>query len=96
MWQILSAAAGGLALTLIVGIAVGVFLLTLVYLASAVVVLERFAGTSERLGLALLVGAGLAAPTAWLLLDAETLGAGALPSQAVLPSTSKPASAIIR
>ena len=43
MWQILSAAGGGLALTFIVGIAVGVFAGTLIYVASAVVVLERFA-----------------------------------------------------
>jgi len=43
VWQILSAAGGGLALTFIVGIAVGVFAGTLIYAASAVVVLERFA-----------------------------------------------------
>ncbi|MFP6628037.1 MAG: lipoprotein-releasing ABC transporter permease subunit [Myxococcota bacterium] len=68
MWQILSAAAGGLALTLIVGIAVGVFLLTLVYLASAVVVLERFAlATLQRRWIALFGVVTAVLATAFLL-----------------------------
>ena len=68
MWQILSAAAGGLALTLIVGIAAGVFALTLVYVASAVVVLERFAlAMSQRRWIALFGAVVAVVATAFIL-----------------------------
>ncbi len=50
MWQLVSATGGGLALTGIVGIAVAVFGLTLLYLASAVMVLERFARAARGRG----------------------------------------------
>jgi lipoprotein-releasing system permease protein len=48
VWQVVTAAGGGLALTFIVGISVGVFALTLLYVASAVVVLERFACAARQ------------------------------------------------
>jgi lipoprotein-releasing system permease protein len=52
VWQLVSAAGGGLALTFIVGITFAVFSLSLLYVASAVVVLERFARTaSSRLAI---------------------------------------------
>ncbi len=49
MWQLVTATGGGIALTFIVGIAVGVLALTLLYIASAVVVLERFARAARSL-----------------------------------------------
>ena len=50
MWQLVTATGGGIALTFIVGIAVGVLALTLLYIASAVVVLERFARAARSPG----------------------------------------------
>ena len=61
MWQVLTAAGGGLALTFIVAISVGVFALTLLYVASAVVVLERFARTARDLRWVGLFGLAVAA-----------------------------------
>ncbi len=65
-WELLTAAGGTLALTLIVTIAVGINALTLLFVGSAVVTLERFARVARRwrsvLGFGLcwaaLVGAG--------------------------------------
>ncbi len=68
MWQIVSAAGGGLALAFIVGIAVGVFALTLLYVASAVVVLERFAlATLQRRWIAFFAGLAAVLATAFLV-----------------------------
>ncbi len=50
MWQLVTAAGGGLALTFIVGVAVGVFALVLLYVTSAVVILEQFAATARGRG----------------------------------------------
>ena len=66
LWDALTAAGGTLALTLIVALAVGINALTLLFLGSAVVTLERFARVARRwrslLGFGLcwaaLVGAG--------------------------------------
>jgi lipoprotein-releasing system permease protein len=66
LWDLLTAAGGTLALTLIVSIALGINALTLLFLGSAVVTLERFARVARRwrsmLGFGLcwagLVGAG--------------------------------------
>ncbi|MBW1684870.1 MAG: hypothetical protein JRS35_07365, partial [Deltaproteobacteria bacterium] len=65
-WEVLTAAGGTLALTLIVAIAIGINALTLLFVGSAVVTLERFARVARRwrsvLGFGLcwaaLVGAG--------------------------------------
>jgi lipoprotein-releasing system permease protein len=48
VWHVLTAAGSGIALTFIVAIAVGVFALTLLYLGSAVIVLEQFARSTRR------------------------------------------------
>jgi lipoprotein-releasing system permease protein len=48
-WQVLTAAGGSLALTLILAIAVGILALTLLFVGSAVVALERFARVSRSL-----------------------------------------------
>lgn len=48
MWQVFSAAGGGLAFTFIVCVAVAVFALGVLYIASAMVVLERFARVARR------------------------------------------------
>ncbi len=69
MWGLLTAAGGALALALIVTLAVGINALTLLFLGSAVVTLERFARASRRrlsllacaLGWTLVVAAGVAA-----------------------------------
>ena len=69
LWSVLTAAGGTLALGLIVTLAVGINALTLLFLGSAVVTLERFARASRRRGAcsdsrcvwSLLVAAGVAA-----------------------------------
>ena len=69
LWGLLTAAGGALALVLIVSLAIGINALTLLFLGSAVVTLERFARASRRwrslLGFALLwtlvVAAGVSA-----------------------------------
>jgi len=48
LWNVLTAAGGSLALTLIVTMAVGINALTLLFLGSAVVTLERFARVARR------------------------------------------------
>ncbi len=84
MWQIVSAAGGGLALTLIVGIGVAVFGLTLLYVASSVMVLERFARTARSRILILVFGALVALLAAGFVVDGRWLerwlaeGSGAL------------------
>ena len=47
-WALLTAAGGTLALTLIVSLAIGINALTLLFLGSAVVTLERFARVARR------------------------------------------------
>ena len=49
-WSLLGVAGGGLALVFIVALAAGILALTLFYLGSAVVVLERFARVARRGG----------------------------------------------
>ena len=61
LWEILSAAGGTLALALIVAIAVGVNALTLLFVGSAVVTLERFARVAQRGSSVVLAGLGWAA-----------------------------------
>jgi lipoprotein-releasing system permease protein len=69
LWSVLTAAGGTLALGLIVTLAVGINALTLLFLGSAVVTLERFARANRRLGSllgcalvwSLLVAAGVSA-----------------------------------
>ena len=48
MWEVFGAAGGGFALTFIVLVAVAVFSLGVLYIASAMVVLERFARGASR------------------------------------------------
>jgi lipoprotein-releasing system permease protein len=48
LWSLLTAAGGTLALTLIISIAVGINALTLLFVGSAVVTLERFARVAQR------------------------------------------------
>jgi len=65
LWQVLAAGGGGLALTFIVALALGLLALTVFFLGSAVVVLERFARAASRplpaLAAALAVSAAVAA-----------------------------------
>ena len=66
VWELLTAAGGTLALSLIISIAIGINALTLLFVGSAVVTLERFARVAARwrsvlgfgLGWAALLGAG--------------------------------------
>jgi lipoprotein-releasing system permease protein len=69
LWSVLTAAGGTLALGLIVTLAVGINALTLLFLGSAVVTLERFARANRRLGS--LLGCGLV----WSLLVAAGVAA---------------------
>jgi len=55
LWQVLTAAGGSLALTLILAIAVGILALALLFVGSAVVALERFARVSHSLRTLLVV-----------------------------------------
>ncbi len=71
-WDVLSAAGGTLALTFIVALALGINALTLLFLGSSVVVLERFARAVRRRRSVVLAGA-CAAPLAGAL-AAELLG----------------------
>ena len=57
LWEVLTAAGGALALSLIVAIALGINALTLLFLGSAVVALERFARAVVRWQSVLLFGA---------------------------------------
>jgi lipoprotein-releasing system permease protein len=61
LWDLLTAAGGTLALTLIVTLALGINALTLLFLGSAVVTLERFARVARRWRSLLCVGACWAA-----------------------------------
>ena len=80
LWDVLTAAGGSLALTLIVGIAVGIGAMTLLFVGSAIVALERFARTVRSSRSALLAGgtwaavasAGFLASTAPELADQGT------------------------
>jgi hypothetical protein len=70
LWSVLTAAGGTLALVLIVTMAVGINALTLLFLGSAVVTLERFAPANRRLGS--LIGCALV----WTLLVAAGVTEG--------------------
>jgi lipoprotein-releasing system permease protein len=86
VWQVVTAAGGGLALTFIVAISVGVFALTLLYVASAVVVLERFAVTASRRGWIFFFSACAAGLAAAFVLHFRWLdGIAALGAEGSLP-----------
>jgi lipoprotein-releasing system permease protein len=91
VWQLLTAAGGSLALTFIVAVAVGVFALVLLYVTSAVVILEQFASSARGRGWIALFGA-LAAMLAaafvihfrWLDLETVVVGDAPLLAAATL------------
>ena len=80
LWDVLATAGGTVALSFIVALALGINALTLVFLGSSVVVLERFARSARRPGsiaLASLCAAPLAGALA-VQIFGEEAGAGAL------------------
>jgi lipoprotein-releasing system permease protein len=98
VWDVLSAAGGTLALTFIVALALGINALTLLFLGSSVVVLERFARAVRRPRSVLLAGlcaVPLAGALAYELVDAEALGAGLSPVGLWLRTTAVAAVAVV-
>ncbi len=90
LWDVLSAAGGTLALSFIVALALGINALTLLFLGSSVVVLERFARAVRRPGSVLLAGActaPLAGALAAELVPPEVIGADVGPATLWLGAT---------
>jgi len=84
IWDVLTAAGGTLALTLIVAIAVGINGLALLFAGSAVVALEQFARAARRRTTRVLAGAAVAALVGSALLQARAPEALAGPWPAAL------------
>ena len=83
-WQLLTAAGGTLALSFIVAIALGINALTLLFLGSAVVVLERFARAARRVSSSVLAGLVVAAGAGGLLAELRAPDAMAAGGEAAL------------
>jgi len=98
LWDLVSAAGGTLALSFIVALALGINALTILFLGSSVVVLERFARAVRRprsVVIAGLCAAPLAGGLAFELLDAEAFGAEVLPLGLWLRATALAAVALV-
>jgi lipoprotein-releasing system permease protein len=98
IWDVLSAAGGTLALTFIVALALGINALTILFLGSSVVVLERFARAVRRprsIAIAGLCAAPLAGALAFELIDAEALGPDVSPLGLWLRATAVAAVALV-
>jgi lipoprotein-releasing system permease protein len=83
-WQLLTAAGGTLALSFIIAIALGINALTLLFLGSAVVVLERFARAARRLWTSALAALVVAAGAGGLLAELRAPDAMAAGGEAAL------------